>query len=67
MIEVRAMNLGDVDAVSALRVSGWRAAYAGIVPRSYLAAMSTEQDAARHRDSAVGGLLLDAALSRFTA
>ncbi|MFZ3558956.1 GNAT family N-acetyltransferase [Streptomyces sp. BH055] len=49
MIEVRAMNLGDVDAVSALRVSGWRAAYAGIVPRSYLAAMSTEQDAARHR------------------
>ncbi|MFZ3569062.1 GNAT family N-acetyltransferase [Streptomyces sp. BH097] len=49
MIEVRAMDLGDVDAVSALRVSGWRAAYADLVPRSYLDAMSAEQDAARRR------------------
>lgn len=40
----------DVNAVSALRVSGWRAAYAGIVPRSYLDAMSAEADAARRRD-----------------
>ncbi|MFJ9180921.1 GNAT family N-acetyltransferase [Streptomyces sp. NPDC102360] len=49
MIEVRAMELGDADAVSALRVSGWRAAYAGIVPRSHLDAMSAEEDAARRR------------------
>lgn len=40
----------DVNAVSALRVSGWRAAYAGIVPRSYLDSMSAEADAARRRD-----------------
>ncbi|MFI5661055.1 GNAT family N-acetyltransferase [Streptomyces sp. NPDC051684] len=49
MIEVRAMALEDVTAVAALRVSGWRAAYAGIVPPGYLDAMSAEEDAARRR------------------
>ncbi|MFJ8360432.1 GNAT family N-acetyltransferase [Streptomyces sp. NPDC093984] len=50
MIEVRPMQLSDIDAVSAIRVSGWRAAYAGIVPQSYLDAMSVEEDAARCRE-----------------
>lgn len=43
------MGLGDIGAVSAVRVSGWRAAYAGIVPQSYLDAMSVEEDAAQRR------------------
>ncbi|MFD7297326.1 GNAT family N-acetyltransferase [Streptomyces sp. NPDC059897] len=50
MIEVRAMKLGDVATVSALRVTGWRAAYADIVPHGYLAAMSADEDAPRRRD-----------------
>ncbi|MGI5140238.1 MULTISPECIES: N-acetyltransferase family protein [unclassified Streptomyces] len=50
MIEVRAMELSDIDAVSAVRVSGWRAAYAGIVPQSYLDAMSVKEDAAQRRE-----------------
>ncbi|MER5179052.1 GNAT family N-acetyltransferase [Streptomyces sp. NPDC002896] len=49
MIEVRAMDLDDIDAVSAVRVSSWRAAYAGIVPQSFLDAMSVEEDAAQRR------------------
>lgn len=43
------MELDDIDAVSALRVSGWRAAYRGIVPQSYLDAMNAADDAARRR------------------
>ncbi|MDX2706013.1 GNAT family N-acetyltransferase [Streptomyces sp. PA03-6a] len=45
MIKVRAMRMDDVDAVSTIRVRGWQATYAGIVPRSYLDAMSVEEDA----------------------
>lgn len=39
----------DIEAVSAIRVRGWQAAYAGIVPRSYLDAMTVEDDVARRR------------------
>ncbi|WP_329137899.1 GNAT family N-acetyltransferase [Streptomyces sp. NBC_01476] len=49
MVRVRAMTDDDVPAVSAIRVGGWRAAYAGIVPQSYLDAMDVEQDAAQRR------------------
>ncbi|MFD3454658.1 GNAT family N-acetyltransferase [Streptomyces sp. NPDC058691] len=49
MTEVRAMAREDIDAVSAVRVSGWRAAYAGIVPQPYLDAMDAEADAERRR------------------
>lgn len=49
VIEVRSMGLDDIDAVSAVRVSGWQAAYAGIVPQSYLDTMSIEKDAAQRR------------------
>ena len=49
MTHVREMTEADVDAVSAIRVGGWRHAYAGIVPASYLAAMSVEEDALRRR------------------
>jgi GNAT superfamily N-acetyltransferase len=44
------MTAADIDPVSELRVRGWQSAYAGIVPQSYLDAMSAEADAARRRE-----------------
>ncbi|MFC4030986.1 GNAT family N-acetyltransferase [Streptomyces polygonati] len=56
MVRVRLMTDDDVPAVSAIRVAGWRAAYAGLVPRSYLDAMDAAEDtAARRRSLAAGG------------
>jgi GNAT superfamily N-acetyltransferase len=49
VIEIRAMALDDVDAAAAVRVAGWQAAYAGIIPQSRLDAMNAEEDAARRR------------------
>ncbi|MFJ3973918.1 GNAT family N-acetyltransferase [Streptomyces sp. NPDC090021] len=46
---VREMDEADIEAVSAIRVRGWQAAYAGIVPRSYLDAMTVEEDTDRRR------------------
>jgi GNAT superfamily N-acetyltransferase len=39
------MTEADIEAVSAVRVRGWQAAYAGIVPQSYLDGMTVEADA----------------------
>ncbi|WP_405589414.1 GNAT family N-acetyltransferase [Streptomyces sp. NBC_01190] len=50
MVRTRAMTLEDMAAVSRLRIEGWRAAYAGIVPRSYLDAMDPDEEAARRRE-----------------
>lgn len=50
MVHVRGMGEADVEAVSGIRVRGWRAAYAGIVPQAYLDAMSVERDAAGRRE-----------------
>lgn len=50
MTLVRPMTEADIDAVATIRVRGWQAAYAGIVPSGYLDAMSVEEDAARRRD-----------------
>jgi ribosomal protein S18 acetylase RimI-like enzyme len=49
-VGVRSMTEADIDAVSAVRVRGWQAAYAGILPQGYLDAMSVEADAARRRE-----------------
>lgn len=49
LMRVREMTATDIDAVAALRVSGWRYAYAGLMPSGYLAAMSVAADAARRR------------------
>ncbi|MFC8673423.1 GNAT family N-acetyltransferase [Streptomyces griseorubiginosus] len=46
---VRPMTLDDCDRVGEIRVRGWQSAYRGLVPRSYLDAMSPERDAERHR------------------
>ncbi|MGW0902954.1 N-acetyltransferase family protein [Streptomyces sp. NPDC002853] len=44
MLTVRAMTESDVPAVAAIRVTGWKSAYAGIVPRSFLDDMTVEAD-----------------------
>lgn len=46
---VREMTADDCGAVATVRVGGWRWAYAGLIPRAYLDAMSVEEDAARLR------------------
>ncbi|MFG2889031.1 GNAT family N-acetyltransferase [Streptomyces sp. NPDC048248] len=43
------MTEADIDAVSALRVRGWQAAYRGLMPQAYLDAMSVAADAERRR------------------
>lgn len=48
-VRVREMALADCDRVSEIRVRGWQAAYKGLMPQSYLDALSTERDAARRR------------------
>ncbi|MEV4439234.1 GNAT family N-acetyltransferase [Streptomyces sp. NPDC049577] len=49
MVHVREMAGADIEAVSAIRVRGWQAAYAGIVPQTYLDAMTVEGDAGQRR------------------
>lgn len=49
MVHVREMDGADIEAVSAIRVRGWQAAYAGMVPRTYLDAMTVEGDAVQRR------------------
>ncbi|MGQ4333673.1 GNAT family N-acetyltransferase [Streptomyces hayashii] len=46
---VREMTLADVDRVSEIRVRGWQWAYRGLMPQSYLDAMSVAEDAERRR------------------
>lgn len=62
---LRAMTADDCDAVAAVRIGGWRWAYAGLMPQAYLDAMSVEEDAARQRarlaqnDSRVANVVAD--------
>jgi ribosomal protein S18 acetylase RimI-like enzyme len=49
MVHVREMDAADIESVSTIRVRGWQAAYAGMVPQTYLDAMSTESDAGQRR------------------
>ncbi|MET7682101.1 GNAT family N-acetyltransferase [Streptomyces sp. NPDC005423] len=46
---IRPMTLADCDRVSEIRVHGWQFAYDGLMPRSFLDALSVERDAARRR------------------
>jgi GNAT superfamily N-acetyltransferase len=46
---IRPMTLADCDRVAEIRVRGWQSAYRGLVPQSYLDAMSVAVDAERHR------------------
>ncbi|MGA5008557.1 GNAT family N-acetyltransferase [Streptomyces koyangensis] len=55
MTWVREMVADDAAAVSAVRVAGWRAAYAGVIPGAYLDAMSVERDAALREERFAAG------------
>ncbi|WP_416970003.1 GNAT family N-acetyltransferase [Streptomyces sp. 4F14] len=46
---VRPMVLADCDRVAEIRVRGWRTAYRGLVPRSYLDSLTVAEDAERRR------------------
>lgn len=48
---VREMTESDIDAVAAVRVSGWRHAYAGLMPQSYLDGLSVTAYAEQRRAS----------------
>ena len=50
MVRIRVMTEADVPAVSAIKVRGWQAAYAGIVPQDYLDAMDEAEDADGRRE-----------------
>jgi len=45
---IRAVTPADVSAVTRLQVASWHAAYAGIIPAGYLAAMSAAEREQRH-------------------
>ncbi|MFE9406474.1 GNAT family N-acetyltransferase [Streptomyces sp. NPDC006530] len=49
MVRVQEMDEADIEAVSTIRVRGWQEAYAGIVPQTYLDAMTVEGDVGRRR------------------
>jgi ribosomal protein S18 acetylase RimI-like enzyme len=38
------MTLADCRAVAEIRIGGWRAAYTGLIPRSYLDALDVDED-----------------------
>ncbi|MEU3485712.1 GNAT family N-acetyltransferase [Streptomyces massasporeus] len=42
---VREMTLADCEGVAEVRVGGWRSAYRGLIPQSYLDRLSVEEDA----------------------
>ncbi|MFB7080964.1 GNAT family N-acetyltransferase [Streptomyces sp. NPDC056308] len=46
---VRDMTVDDCESVAKVRVRGWQAAYAGLVPQSYLDSMDVAEDAERRR------------------
>ncbi|OEU91698.1 hypothetical protein DB35_08775 [Streptomyces abyssalis] len=49
-MRVREMTEADIDAVAELRVRAWQSAYADLLPRTFLDAMSVAEDAARRRE-----------------
>ncbi|MGW3413150.1 N-acetyltransferase family protein [Streptomyces sp. NPDC000888] len=44
------MTLDDCLRVAEIRIRGWQTAYKGLIPQSYLDALSVEEDAARRRE-----------------
>ncbi|WP_260460296.1 GNAT family N-acetyltransferase [Streptomyces sp. WAC04114] len=48
-LRIREMTLADCEGVAEVRVGGWRSAYRGLVPQSYLDRLSVEEDAERRR------------------
>ncbi|MET8143159.1 GNAT family N-acetyltransferase [Sphaerisporangium sp. NPDC005288] len=50
-VSVRDMTVEDVPAVSAVRVTGWKTAYAGMIPREFLDLMTVEADSEYRRSA----------------
>ncbi|WP_328886080.1 GNAT family N-acetyltransferase [Streptomyces sp. NBC_00316] len=48
-LSVRPMTVDDCEAVATVRVRGWQAAYAGLMPQAHLDAMDIAEDAERRR------------------
>ncbi|MBX9392844.1 GNAT family N-acetyltransferase [Streptomyces sp. TRM72054] len=48
-VHIRELKVDDCERVAEIRVGGWRTAYRGLMPQSYLDALSVPEDAARHR------------------
>jgi GNAT superfamily N-acetyltransferase len=48
-LRIREMTLADCRPVAEIRVRGWQATYAGMVPQAYLDALDVEADAERRR------------------
>ncbi|MEU9659875.1 GNAT family N-acetyltransferase [Streptomyces chartreusis] len=48
-IRIRPMTPADCDRVAEIRIGGWRSAYRGLIPQSYLDALDVAQDAERRR------------------
>ncbi|THA23760.1 GNAT family N-acetyltransferase [Streptomyces sp. RKND-216] len=48
-MRIRETAQADAGAVAALRIAGWRYAYAGLMPPAHLSAMDAAEDAVRHR------------------
>ncbi|MFB6850063.1 GNAT family N-acetyltransferase [Streptomyces sp. NPDC056373] len=48
-VRIREMTLADCDRVAEIRIGGWRSAYRGLIPQSYLDGLSVEADAERRR------------------
>ncbi|MEV7502642.1 GNAT family N-acetyltransferase [Streptomyces sp. NPDC093018] len=55
------MREEDIHGVSTVRVKGWQAAYAGMVPQDHLDALTVAEDARRRRDmfERAGGTVLN--------
>jgi RimJ/RimL family protein N-acetyltransferase len=50
VVAVRPMREDDIEAVSAVRVNGWKAAYQGLVPADYLDQLTVAEDARKRRE-----------------
>lgn len=48
-LRIRPMAFADCDRVSEIRIRGWQFAYRGLMPQSFLDALSVAQDAERRR------------------
>ncbi|MDV9172718.1 GNAT family N-acetyltransferase [Streptomyces sp. W16] len=48
-LQIRPMVLADCDRVAEIRVLGWQFAYRGLMPQSFLDALSAKDDAERRR------------------
>ncbi|WP_344096054.1 GNAT family N-acetyltransferase, partial [Streptomyces stramineus] len=50
MVRIRNMTEADAAAVAAIRVGGWRAAYAGLLPRAHLDALDVARETELRRE-----------------